>query len=176
MATYAMFTILLTTTVIAIFLIPAVIRLRNTFTWQQVTVLTVRDGDSLKVSRGRKMFEVRLHGIDAPEFTQDYGREARLALKQIVGNGLIKIRPMGKCTYGRVLAQCRLLDGTDIGMRMVESGHAWAYMSNRYKRHERRARRAKSGLWAKRYGLFGLGKPTAPSRYRKAHASRLSLS
>ena len=39
-------------------------------------VIGVSDGDTLTVLRGRTQTRIRLHGIDAPETGQDYGRRA----------------------------------------------------------------------------------------------------
>lgn len=109
----------------------------------------VVDGDSLEIGATR----IRLHGIDAPEFTQTCmrggasyacGREARRALAALVTPGL-------QCSgneidrYGRLLARCEA-GGRDINREMVASG--WAVAYGAYEAEERAARQAGSGLWA----------------------------
>jgi endonuclease YncB( thermonuclease family) len=72
----------------------------------------VIDGDSLRVESR----EVRLAGIDAPEYRQSCtdaagaawpcGREARTALERIVRGGAVSCRTAQQDRYGRALALC----------------------------------------------------------------------
>jgi endonuclease YncB( thermonuclease family) len=52
--------------------------------WQG-RVVRVLDGDSLLVRDTSRVHEIRLYGIDAPEYKQSFGRQAaRIARKQLL--------------------------------------------------------------------------------------------
>lgn len=109
------------------------------------------DGDSLRVAGE----ELRLEGIDAPEYRQTCrrqdggevpcGRAARDALARM----LVQADP--RCTvgrvdrYGRGLARC-MIGALDVNATMVRDGHAVAYGD--YSREEAQARAARRGIWA----------------------------
>lgn len=108
------------------------------------------DGDSLKIGQE----EFRLKGIDAPEFTQlckvsgrdaACGREARQALRRLVGSGLVTCVGNERDRFGRRLAYCRVR-GIDINAAMVREGQALAF--GEYQREEDEAKAAYKGLWA----------------------------
>jgi endonuclease YncB( thermonuclease family) len=108
------------------------------------------DGDSLRLGTE----ELRLKGIDAPEFSQvctvsgketPCGREARAALRKLLSSGLVTCVGDGLDRYGRLLANCRVR-GIDINAAMVRDGHAIAFGD--YHREEAEAKAAYRGLWA----------------------------
>jgi endonuclease YncB( thermonuclease family) len=108
------------------------------------------DGDSLRM-QGEEM---RLKGIDAPEFLQvcrvsgretPCGREARAALRKLLASGLATCIGDERDRYGRLLVHCRVR-GIDINAAMVRDGQAVAFGS--YEREEAEARAAYRGLWA----------------------------
>ncbi|MCB1379757.1 MAG: thermonuclease family protein [Alphaproteobacteria bacterium] len=115
---------------------------------------TAIDGDSLR----KDGQEYRLNGIDAPELNQicrdasgrDYpcGREAREALRKLVGGHGLDCMIMDTDHYGRAVAVCRA-NGHDINGEMVKQGWAIAYRrhSLSYVGEEDDARRARRGLW-----------------------------
>jgi endonuclease YncB( thermonuclease family) len=119
------------------------------------------DGDSLKLAGE----EVRLKGIDAPEFTQTCqvsgrevacGRESRAALRKLLSTGLVTCIGEGHDRFGRLLGYCRVR-GVDINAAMVRDGHAIAFGD--YHREEAEAKAAYRGLWA--------GQFQRPSDFRK---------
>lgn len=114
---------------------------------------TVIDGDSLRVADT----ELRLDGIDAPEFQQtcrlrarDWacGRAAAETLALLIERKPISCAWTERDQYGRGVAVCRR-DGQDLNALMVESGMALAYRrySERYVAEEDRARAARRGVW-----------------------------
>ena len=119
----------------------------------------VIDGDSLRVNG----VEIRLHGIDAPEFRQTCfdgagrryacGRRATEHMRRLVAGRVITCRKVTTDRYGRMVAVCRRDDGRDIGRRMVRDGWAVAFVrySRRYVSDERTARNARRGLWRGRF-------------------------
>ncbi len=113
-------------------------------------VAEVIDGDSLRISS----VEMRLRGIDAPEFTQTCsvsgretacGREARDALRKLVQRGLVTCVGDESDRYGRLLVVCRVR-GAEINAVMVREGHAVAFEN--YESEEAQAKAAFAGLWA----------------------------
>jgi endonuclease YncB( thermonuclease family) len=124
------------------------------------------DGDSLRLNN----VELRLKGIDAPEYRQmckdskgqDYpcGRIARRALAELVQEHDVACAETGKDRYGRSLAICRLKgEDTDIAAEMVRQGMAVAFGD--FDMLETQAKAAKRGIWA---GSF-----QRPSEWRREH-------
>ena len=113
-----------------------------------------KDGDSLTVDAR----EVRLFGIDAPEFNQVCGRkgvawscgaEAADRLSRLVTGREVRCKVVNTDDYGRAVSRCNV-GATDINAAMVESGYALAYRqySSDYVAAEERAKSAKRGLWS----------------------------
>ena len=112
----------------------------------------VFDGDTFllaPVGGGRKV-RVRLQGIDAPESTQPYGAEATRRLRQLLASRTLRIQPVSRDQYGRVVAVVFAAD-TDVALELLRSGLAWHYgrysQDPRYAAAEAEARRARLGLW-----------------------------
>ena len=122
-----------------------------------------KDGDSLMVGSR----EVRLFGIDAPEWDQSCkrsgadwacGEEAADRLSKLVTGKQVFCQAVNTDEHGRTVARC-MVGSTDVNRQMVSSGYATAY------RHysadfpaEEEAKAAKRGLWS---GSF-----QKPSDYR----------
>jgi len=112
------------------------------------------DGDSLTLAGE----ELRLHGIDAPEWHQSCtrdGREracgvaARDALATLLAAGAVTCRWHERDAYGRALATC-FRGAQNLNATLVAQGHALAYRrySKAYVAEEDAARRAGRGVWA----------------------------
>ena len=124
----------------------------------------VVDGDSLFIGER----EIRLSGIDAPEYHQSCldadgeaypcGQKSREALKSMINNSL-ECREVARDRYHRSVSVC-FVDGEDINRQMAAQGWAVAYdrYTKDYVAAEREARRAKKGIWA--------GKFMRPELYR----------
>jgi len=115
-------------------------------------VIKVLDGDSLVVLSQGSWIEVRLFGVDAPEYGQTYADQAKYHLSRLVYNRKVNVRVRDTDQYGRVVGEVVLPGGFNVGQEMVKSGLAWWY--RRYApddadlaRFEAKARQAKSGLW-----------------------------
>lgn len=132
--------------------------------------LHVIDGDSLRID-GR---EVRLAGIEAPEYRQGCtdaagaawpcGREARTALERIVRSGSLSCRTAVQDRYGRALSRCRA--GTaDVATELARQGWADGAGDRRFpepKAAIAEAKAAKRGIWR--------GAHQHPAEWRKAQA------
>ena len=114
--------------------------------------------------------EVRLFGIDAPEFGQSCqragqdwscGSAAAERLAQLVTGKNVVCASVGKDQHGRLLGRC-MVGTTDVNRAMVASGHAVAFRrySSDYVSAEDSARANKRGIWS---GTFQM-----PSDFRHA--------
>jgi hypothetical protein len=112
--------------------------------------------------------EVRLFGIDAPEFDQSCtrngqpwscGSAAADQLMRLVTGKDVRCSSMGTDQHGRTLGRC-MVGTTDINRTMVGTGYAVAYRhySTDYVSAEQSAKAYKRGLWS---GTFEM-----PSQYR----------
>ena len=130
--------------------------------------IRVVDGDSLETD-GKK---VRLIGIDAPEYYQtcfdennieyDCGLDAFEYLQNIIEKGMaqgkkLKCKKISTDKYGRDLSECSI-GKTNINRKMVKSGHAISYWSDKYKKLENKAKKNKKGIFK--------GKFMRPELYR----------
>lgn len=109
---------------------------------------------------------VRMRGIDAPEKRQAYGEDARLSLKEIIGNKAVKLEIKDIDRYGRVVAYV-WLGKTNVNLEQVRRGFAWAYTeyldrpyASEFYEAEKQARKQKLGLWQQ-------SNPTPPWEWRK---------
>jgi endonuclease YncB( thermonuclease family) len=113
------------------------------------------DGDSFKAGD----VEIRLHGIDAPEYRQtcrdDNGKQhlcgklARDALSTLIRTRTVKCSIIDRDRYGRQVSVCK--DGAlDVNREMVRLGWAIAYRRHalNYVSAEREAKSARRGIWA----------------------------
>ena len=130
----------------------------------------VIDGDTVVFQTdapGDAEIRLRLLGIDAPEICQAGGAEAREALVQLTTGRRAMALGAVRDGYHRRLVTL-LVDGEDVGKRMVRDGHAWSpsYRGRpgRYAAQEREARAA-------RRGLFAATDPLPPRRFRQLHGS-----
>lgn len=121
--------------------------------WSSAKVKVI-DGDSIVV--GGK--EVRMEGIDAPEYHQNCfdakgetyacGVEAYEYLRKQVKGKKVRCEPMEIDRYKRVVAVCFAND-INLNAQMVKSGHAVAYdrYDDTYVPLEKEAMRNKRGIW-----------------------------
>lgn len=114
-------------------------------------VVYVKDGDSLIVKNGRKNVEVRLSGIDAPEYSQRYGQYCKENLMNKVLGQTVEVKPVDIDMYGRHVSFIEL-GNEDISRFTVKTGCAWAYTKYLHDKYviklEADARAKKIGLWA----------------------------
>ena len=89
-------------------------------------VVGVYDGDTVTcLDESGQQQKVRLAGIDAPESTQDYGRQARDALAGMVFGRTVEVIGDGQDANGAWLARLAV-DGQDVNRQLVATGNAWA--------------------------------------------------
>lgn len=115
------------------------------------TVLSVTDGDTIKVQLSSGPISVRFHSIDAPEENQPWGMEARVALASRLERQQVSLDVDTQDRYERLVATVYLGD-ENINAWMVLEGHAWAYRDYmkdpQYCQSEADARARRLGLWS----------------------------
>jgi len=117
-------------------------------------VAGIVDGDSLKIFRpGQGEVETRLYGIDAPEFSQDFGRAAKKHLAALLLRQQVEVESLGRDKYGRPVVII-FKNGLSTNEAMVRDGYAWVYRQYCKKSFckdwlmlEGKAREKKLGLW-----------------------------
>lgn len=140
--------------------------------FNQVTVTPgtadIIDGDSFRLGRD----EIRLNGIDAPEYRQicrdekgqnwNCGRAAADALRRLVRGREVECKGLDADRYGRLVSRCSA-GGIELNAEMVRLGWAVAYTRHAtfYVDQESEARRDRRGIWR---GTFDL-----PEDWREIH-------
>jgi endonuclease YncB( thermonuclease family) len=136
------------------------------------TILSIGDGDTIRVRQGGKVLTVRLACIDAPETAQSpYGQQARAYLQQRLPIGrevTLVIKTIDR--YGRTVAE--VISEININLVMVEDGQAFAYRqylggcdAKEYLDAEFRASRHRYGVWQAPGGI------TRPWDFRRGRRS-----
>lgn len=145
--------------------------------WQAYRGVTVLDGDSFRLNgNGDVAGEIRLEGIDAPEYDQSCrrasgtdwpcGREARAAMQRLLAEQGLACSALATDRYARHIARCRTGSTPDIAAALVSGG--WAVITGRgispaYGAEEGAARTARRGIWQ---GSFD-----RPADWRARHGS-----
>lgn len=133
----------------------------------QVFVKKVKDGDSIQVVYAGKTIEVRLWGIDAPEYRQPYSRVAKNFTKKLIQGKPVSLVVKDIDKYGRMVAL--VIDGTGahVNSILIKNGYAWVHpyfckeaMCEKWRQLEAEARKKKQGLWRE-------PNPTPPWVYKR---------
>jgi len=149
-----------TTKVIFLFLILHTLLTADILTGK---VVSVTDGDTIKIlTKDKKLYKIRLDGIDAPEKSQAFGRKSKNNLSKLVASKIANIHYEKKDRYGRILGIV-FVEGIDMNLKQLEDGYAWVYRRycdrKDYYKAEKYARTKKLGLWYDKH-------PTPPWDYR----------
>ena len=115
-----------------------------------VVVLCERviDGDSLVVQQDGQSVEVRLEGIDCPEFDQPYRNEAKAFTAALCRNKQLHMQAVARDKYGRLVVRL-FVDGQEVNAELVNAGLAWQYgRAGRLSWEENQARADKMGIWS----------------------------
>ena len=138
----------------------------------KATVLSIGDGDTIRVRQAGKALTVRLACIDAPETAQSpYGQQARNYLQQRLPVGReVSLEVKTTDRYGRSVAE--VISEININLVLVEDGQAFAYRqylsgcnAKEYMDAEYRASRRRYGVWQVEDGI------TRPWDFRRGRRS-----
>jgi len=136
------------------------------------TVLSIGDGDTIRVRQAGKALTVRLACIDAPETAQTpYGLKSRQYLQQRLPIGReVSLDIKTTDRYGRSVAE--VISEININLALVEDGQAFAYRqylsgcdAKEYLDAEYRASRRRFGVWQVEGGI------TRPWDFRRGRRS-----
>jgi len=139
----------------------------------RATVLSIGDGDTIRVRQAGRALTVRLACIDAPETAQSpWGQQARRYLQQRLPIGReVTLEVKTTDRYGRTVAE--VISDINLNLVMVEDGQAFAYRqylggcnAKEYLDAEHRASRHRYGVWQVEGGI------TRPWDFRRSPRGR----
>ncbi len=117
-------------------------------------VIKVIDGDSLLITAFGRNVEVRLYGVDAPEYTQPFGEDAKKFTKQWIGGQRVIVQPLYVDAYKRTVAVITQNDRV-LNRDITGAGLAWVYprycrqeVCKKWMELEKVAREGRKGLWS----------------------------
>ncbi|MFN9635793.1 MAG: thermonuclease family protein [Synechococcaceae cyanobacterium] len=128
---------------------------------QTATVLSIGDGDTLRVVEAGRQLTIRLACIDAPEMAQaPYGAQSRGLLAALAPIGsAVSLRVVATDRYGRTVAEI-LRGSQNVNLQMVRRGQAFAYRqylsqcdTTAYLGAERGAEVDRLGVWSSPGGI-----------------------
>lgn len=121
-----------------------------------VEVLSIGDGDTITVRENGSKTTIRLACIDAPETSQQGGKEATNYLKQLIPTGTtVGLRTVTTDRYGRTIGEI-YRNGDSINLKMVKRGQAVVYRQyldacentkDQFLEAEQEAKSSKLGFW-----------------------------
>lgn len=118
------------------------------------TVTKIIDGDSLKVRSGNKNIEVRLYGVDAPEYDQPFAAKSKKYVAKKLKGRNVTIVPVDTDRYGRLVAIVQKGDKT-INEQLLAMGLAWYYpkyckkaVCSSWKKTSKKARKQRKNIWS----------------------------
>ncbi len=138
------------------------------------TIVSVGDGDTIRVRTADKTLTVRLSCIDSPELKQQpYGQAASNRMKQLLPVGqAVSLKIADTDRYGRRVAKV-YTGSTSINLALVQEGQAAVYrqylggcpeLRDRLLSAEAQAKQRRLGLWAQ-------ANPVMPWDFRRTGAS-----
>nr|ADN18349.1 nuclease (SNase domain protein) [Gloeothece verrucosa PCC 7822] len=121
------------------------------------TVVSVGDGDTLRVNQRGQSITVRLGCVDSPEIGQNpYGQQARDRLQQLLPKGkTVNLRRIDTDRYGRTVAEI-YLNNKSVNLTLVAEGKAVVYpqylngcaaTKNQFLAAEANAKKKRLGFW-----------------------------
>lgn len=116
-------------------------------------VVSVSDGDTIKVLHDGKEEKIRLYGIDTPEKGQAFGQKAGGITSSFVAGKIVDVEPKDTDRYGRTVAMVNV-DGVVLNEIIIQKGYAWVYpqyckesVCAEWSEIESLARDQKMGMW-----------------------------
>ena len=131
-------------------------------------VISVVDGDTIRIQISKDRPRIRLRGIDAPERCQAFYLRARRAMFERLRLKTVSVEFEAHDQYGRLVGKV-LLDGKDMNLEMIRLGMAWYYNAFPfpdkavYQTAQEVARKNKLGLWGQKEPII------PPWDYRATH-------
>jgi endonuclease YncB( thermonuclease family) len=125
----------------------------NVGAWEGIVVKVI-DGDSLQVRHNGKIHEIRLYGIDTPEYRQAYSNKAKQFTRRLAHRQVVTVEEKDVDRYGRIVALV-VSRGKLVNRELVREGLDWYYpkycrdqpLCGELKRLEGRSRKERRGIW-----------------------------
>ena len=128
-------------------------------------VIKIVDGDTFVIlTDNNKKVRVRFHGIDSPEYNQQYGDSARKFTTDRSLNKTVRLIEKGYDPYDRLLAVVMLDDSTCLNELLLINGWAWHY--RKYDQNPKWYALSDSAK-ANKVGLWKRESPVPPWVYRR---------
>ncbi len=131
-------------------------------------VIKVVDGDSLELKHKGQKLQVRLWGIDSPEWQQEFSQQALAYTRSRIQGQVVEVQPRAWDKYGRLVAIVKVGEVT-LNEDLLAKGLAWVHIyyckapiCREWRQLEREARRARRGLWQR-------NDPIAPWQWKRDH-------
>ena len=127
-------------------------------------VVGVHDGDTITVLDGdNSQHKIRLAQIDAPELSQEWGKNSKKALSDLVFSRQVTVEVESTDRYGREVGTV-FVGNTDICKEQVRNGMAWVYLKYA---HDKSLLVIEQTARAKAIGLWSTGNATPPWEWRR---------
>ena len=134
-------------------------------------VVGVHDGDSFTLLSGRVQHKIRLHGIDAPELGQAFGKKAKKAFSGKIHGQDVRVSVTGKDQWKRITGTV-FLGEENVNLWMVQNG--WAHHFDKYSGSKILADAEKSAR-SRSLGLWKQINVQTPDAYRAAKKKRQAI-
>ena len=125
-------------------------------------IVHISDGDTVVLQDSvNTKYKIRLHGIDCPETSQEYGTEATNMTKKLCSEKRVHVEVTGVDKYKRILGII-WVEGVNLNEELLKKGLAWQYKYNKskhYKMLEEEAQNKKLNIWS-------MSNPTSPWDFR----------
>ena len=128
-------------------------------------VIKIVDGDTYDILLANNTTKrIRMEGIDTPERGMAFYTVAKNYLGSLCFGKTVSVMQTDTDRYGRTIAKSYLINGTELGLLMVEAGYAWHFKKystdEELSTAELSAREKQLGLWVDK-------NPVAPWDWRK---------
>lgn len=90
-------------------------------------MVSVTDGDTIKVLHNGNAEKIRLYGIDCPEKKQAYGKKAKQFTPEMVFKQTVDIKPVATDRYGRTIGLV-YINVQCFNEELIRAGFAWVYI------------------------------------------------
>ena len=121
------------------------------------TVVSIGDGDTLRIRQSGQVTTIRLSCVDAPERAQSpWGQQSTSRLKQLLPAGkAVQVREITRDRYSRTVAEL-YVGRRSVNLQMVQEGQAVIYRQylsgcaatkDEYLQAEAQARQKRLGFW-----------------------------
>ncbi len=88
-------------------------------------VVKIIDGDTIVVQKNNKNYTIDIYGIDAPELNQNYGKESKKALSEMLRNYEVGVHFKGKSEDRNKTGYVNIMNAMNVSFLMIEKCQAW---------------------------------------------------